>query len=120
MGQPQPKQLQIASRLCEVAAVHNAVVREVEACGHGPDAQFAVRLGLDEAIANAIHLGNCDDPAKSVTVRYWVTENQVQVSICDEGEGFNPALVPDPTLPENLIKPNGRDAIEDLLRRSFQ
>ena len=63
---------------------------------------------MDEALANAIHHGNGNDPTKEVTVEYTVTADNVRIQVCDEGNGFNPTDVPDPTLPENLCKPNGR------------
>ena len=108
MGQPQSKKLEVPSVLAAVATVQKAVISEVEACGHGPETRFAVRLALDEAMANAIHHGNRDDSSKVVTIEYRVTPDRVQVSVCDEGNGFNPGRIPDPTLSENLIKPNGR------------
>ena len=108
MGPSQSKKLHISSRLSEVASVQKAVVRQMEAIGNGPEVQFAVRLALDEALANAIHHGNRDDPTKRVTVTYRVTPAQVRISVLDEGRGFDPSLVPDPRLSENLCKPNGR------------
>ena len=108
MGQPQPKRLVVCSRLEEVAKVQQAVGCDVEAVGHAPGTQFAVRLALDEAMANAIHHGNSDDPNKHVTVEYSVTRQRIQISVTDEGNGFDPNAVPDPTLHENICKPNGR------------
>jgi len=108
MGQPLPKKLQIPSVLDAVATVQKAVICDVDACGHAADMRFAVRLALDEALANAIHHGNGDDSSKTVTVDYHVTPDRVQITVCDEGAGFNPGRVPDPTLPENLVKPSGR------------
>lgn len=108
MGQTQSQTIRVPSRLDQVASVQKAIVGHVCASGHGPDTQFAVRLALDEALANAIHHGNGNDPTKEVTVEYTVTADDVRIQVCDEGNGFNPTNVPDPTLPENLCKPNGR------------
>lgn len=108
MGQPQPKKLEIPSVLSAVATVQTAVIGDVDACGHVPETRFAIRLALDEALANAIHHGNGDDSSKTVKVEYHVTPDRVQVSVCDEGVGFDPNQVPDPTRSENLVKPNGR------------
>ena len=108
MGQTRYKKMVLESRLAVVAQVQDTVGEALVECGHGDDARFAVRLALDEALANAIHHGNGDDPAKRVTVAFKITPEQVEISICDEGGGFRPGTVPDPTLPDNLCKPNGR------------
>jgi len=70
---------------------------------------FAVRLAIEEAITNAfVHghsqLGN-DVP---VTVEYKVSKGDIQIAIEDQGPGFTPEALPDPTLVENLSKPFGR------------
>ena len=39
------------------------------------------------------------------------------IEVEDEGRGFDPSHVPDPTLPENLERPNGRGLL--LMRRSM-
>ncbi len=108
MAPPQTKTLTVPSKLADVAGVQKAILDDVLACGHSQDTRFAVRLALDEALANAIHHGNQDDPARRVTVTYGVSSQRVQISVCDEGGGFDPSGVPDPRLPENLVKPNGR------------
>ena len=52
--------------------------------------------------------GNAEDPNKTVTVRYEVTPHEIHLSIEDEGSGFDPGSVPDPTEDENLEIPSGR------------
>ena len=69
---------------------------------------FGVQLALEEAINNAIRHGNRSDPAKSVRVAYHVDTDQVWLEVEDEGDGFEPAAIPDPTLEENLDQPGGR------------
>lgn len=76
--------------------------------GYNGHDQFAVKLALEEALANAIKHGNQSDPTKQVTLEFTIDEQQISISISDEGPGFNPADVPDPTLDENLEKPYGR------------
>ncbi len=101
-------QLTITSEASQVQRVHDAVMPQVAARGYSADAQFAIRLALDEALANAICHGNCQDPCKHIRVEWEVSDETVRISICDEGCGFEPRHVPDPTLQENLEKPNGR------------
>ena len=102
------KKLTIASRTSEAGKVHEAVLPELIAHGFGPDAQFAVRLALDEALANAIFHGNQQDPQKHVVVECSIADDRVTISVKDQGAGFSPSQVPDPTLDENLEKLHGR------------
>ncbi len=69
---------------------------------------FAVQLATAEALANAIRHGNREQPGKVVHLRYLVLTDHVWVEVEDEGRGFNPADVPDPTRLENLRRPGGR------------
>jgi serine/threonine-protein kinase RsbW len=66
------------------------------------------RVGVSEALANAMIYGNGRDPALRVRVEVELEADQVAVVVRDEGEGFDPGAVPDPTLPENLEEPGGR------------
>jgi serine/threonine-protein kinase RsbW len=66
------------------------------------------RVGLTEALANAILYGNRGDPSKSIRVEVALEESHISLSVIDEGNGFDPDSVPDPTLPENLERPGGR------------
>ncbi len=79
---------------------------------HGTDCGerdlFSIKLALEEALVNAIKHGNQLDPAKSVHIEYGVWKDRFEILIQDEGPGFNPADVPDPTAIENLDRPCGR------------
>lgn len=77
---------------------------------------FGVRLSMEEALVNAIKHGNRMDPEKLVHVRYRITDEHFEIEIEDEGAGFHPDDVPDPTAPENLERPCGRGL---LLMRSY-
>ena len=77
---------------------------------------FGVRLSLEEALVNAIKHGNGLDRSKNVHVRFTVNQDHLLVEIEDEGPGFRPEDVPDPTAPENLERPCGRGL---LLMRSY-
>lgn len=82
-----------------------------------PDSeQFGLRLALEEAIVNALRHGNQMDPSKSVRIACEFSPNCVRIEIEDEGAGYNPADVPDPTTDENLEKPSGRGL---MLMRAF-
>ena len=66
------------------------------------------RVGLTEALSNAMLYGNAGDPEKRVRVEVTVRVEEVAVRVTDQGAGFDPTMVPDPTLPDNIAKPGGR------------
>lgn len=61
-----------------------------------------------EAVTNAIKHGNRFDPTKFVFVDALVQGNVLEIYVKDEGTGFDFANLPDPTLPENILKFSGR------------
>lgn len=65
-------------------------------------------LSVSEASSNAMVHGNKLDPKKFVDIIVTVYEDKINVIIKDEGNGFDPNSVPDPTSPENLLKDSGR------------
>ena len=77
---------------------------------------FALKLAIEEAFANAVKHGNKLDPHKIVHVKYRITPRRVDVVIEDEGSGFNPASLPDPTSECNIEHTSGRGL---LLMRAF-
>ena len=70
--------------------------------------RFNLRTALAEALANAIAYGNHSNPRRVVRVRVEIAPDAVHLHVTDEGEGFDPARVPDPTLPERLEREDGR------------
>lgn len=77
---------------------------------------FGVRLSLEEAVVNAIKHGNRMEPDKQIFIACELTAEEITVVIEDQGEGFKPEDVPDPTADENLENPGGRGI---MLIRSF-
>lgn len=65
-------------------------------------------LSVSEAASNSIVHGNGANPAKKVTVSISVINNIFKVVFLDQGTGFDPDEVPDPTAPENILKDHGR------------
>lgn len=66
------------------------------------------RVGVAEALANAMLYGNRRDPRKCVRIDARFTFDKVTICVTDEGGGFDPADLPDPTLPLNRVRPRGR------------
>jgi serine/threonine-protein kinase RsbW len=68
-----------------------------------------ISIALREALANAIIHGNESDPGKRVLVRCYTHEDLgVLVAIRDEGKGFDPDEIPDPTHAERIHLHHGR------------
>jgi serine/threonine-protein kinase RsbW len=65
-------------------------------------------LAVQEGITNAMRHGNGMDSSKTVTVRFVPSQEQLEIQIVDQGRGVDLESVPDPNLPENLLKPCGR------------
>ena len=98
----------IHSDLGEAHVLAAQVEDALHACHYVEHDIFSIRLALEEALVNAIKHGNQLDPDKRVSVSYQISPERFDIRITDEGEGFNPEEVPDPTLPENIEKGCGR------------
>jgi len=98
----------IASSYDDAREVQRLIRDEVEKAGFDDDSQFAIKLALEEAIINAIKHGNKLDRTKQVHVEWKVTPQVAEITIEDEGPGFNRDSVPDPTKETNLEKLTGR------------
>lgn len=96
------------SHAAEVVPLVEQVLEEM--IDHSYSSRFCneLRLALEEALVNGLRHGNGGDPSKRVVLRYRVCAEEVLVEVEDEGPGFDPSAVPDPTVEENLLKPSGR------------
>ncbi len=106
----------LESRVDDIASVLTSVADVLALAGHAETVRFVVRAAMEEAHANAVEHGNRRDPQRCVTVDYAVAPSEVVVEVTDEGPGFDPQAVPDPTRPENVNIPSGRGI---MLMRSF-
>ncbi len=77
--------------------------------------RFNIRVALCEALANAILYGNRSDRSKLVHLVARYGRETVEIHVTDEGAGFDPDAVPDPPLPENIARVDGRGVF--LIRR---
>jgi serine/threonine-protein kinase RsbW len=84
------------------------VLTAMDITGYADETIRKMKIVLTELLVNSIVHGNGRDHTKKVVVGHVVDRKQVTVSILDEGAGFDPTTIPDPTLPENLEKPYGR------------
>jgi serine/threonine-protein kinase RsbW len=78
-----------------------------------------LRVGVTEALANAMLYGNGRDPRKRVLVEARMSVDAIVVRVTDEGRGFDPDALPDPTLPAHRTRPGGRGIflIRELMDR---
>lgn len=102
------QELVISNDLHAAADSERTIVDHVERHGFSSDATFAIRLAVEEALTNAIKHGNRNDPDRKVRIRYAVNASVAVICVRDEGPGFVPEAVPDPTSPDRLALPNGR------------
>jgi serine/threonine-protein kinase RsbW len=77
-------------------------------CDYARRFNLNFRVGLTEALSNAMLYGNASDPEKRVRVEVTIRVEEVAVRVTDQGVGFDPTTVPDPTLPDNISKSGGR------------
>ena len=67
-----------------------------------------ILVAVTEAVSNAIYHGNRLNPSKSINFFYENKDNNLCFTVEDQGSGYNPDTLPDPTDPQNLEVPHGR------------
>lgn len=100
--------LAIGSRLENIDLAQRVVEETLSGFDLPDEDAYAVGMAVREAVANAIRHGNQGDPAKRVVVSFGVEDSEIIVRVEDQGHGFDPGRVPDPTRSENLMRSNGR------------
>jgi serine/threonine-protein kinase RsbW len=102
------EQFILRNRRDDIEHIERLLIGAVEQRKYDKSSVFAIRLALEEALNNAFKHGNKGDPSKAVRVNCQVEDQSVIIDIQDEGEGFDPQSVPDPTEQENVEIPSGR------------
>lgn len=100
--------LVLASRFEHIEIAERALLDLVAQTDCSRDEQYWIVTALREAVANAVRHGNREQPDRKVRVDCTVDDRTVTIRVEDEGEGFDPSAVPDPTREENLLRPCGR------------
>jgi serine/threonine-protein kinase RsbW len=109
MSEPQQVEiLRIPSTLEELPSVDSAVERIAADMGFEESARADLGICVTEAASNAIVHAHRQQAALIVEIRFERFADRLRVQVRDHGAGFDPAIVPDPTLPENLLKVSGR------------
>jgi serine/threonine-protein kinase RsbW len=101
-------ELRLPSRLKAVDEAAAAVAEFMNRLGIPEDIAFGVDMAVREAVTNAVLHGNKLDDAKEVGLKLRNTSEVFEISVHDQGSGFDPNEVPDPTRDENILKTSGR------------
>jgi serine/threonine-protein kinase RsbW len=89
-------------------AVIESLIAAMEATGWTGRDLFHVQMAMEEAVVNAIEHGNRRDSSKQVHVLLYVFHDRAEMTITDQGGGFDHQNVADPTEEDRLDKPRGR------------
>ncbi len=92
------------------------VVQQLDGTDWTGKERFAINLALEEGLVNAVRHGNQSDLGKMVHFSCELTNDRFTCRIEDEGDGFDPEEVPDPTYEEHILIASGRGV---LLIRNF-
>jgi serine/threonine-protein kinase RsbW len=98
----------LESTLASVNKAEQAAAEIAAKSGFDEDEGSRIAMAVREATVNAVLHGNRYDTAKRVTVSFETTPEALTVAVRDEGTGLDPATLPNPLAPENLLKQSGR------------
>jgi serine/threonine-protein kinase RsbW len=98
----------IPSDLEQLEKVHEFIYSICQENQISDDDEFKINLAVSEAVSNSIIHGNRNEYEKNVEINFKLMDNEITISISDEGEGFDIESAPDPTTEENLLKESGR------------
>ncbi|AKQ47066.1 serine/threonine protein kinase [Rufibacter radiotolerans] len=100
--------IQIPSIIENIRIVESFIDNSREKFQIEDDIYGNIMVAVTESVNNAIRHGNKFDKDKNVYLSLFVEPNQLRFEIEDEGSGFDPNSLSDPTAPENLENPGGR------------
>lgn len=109
-------ELVLPSRIEAIAEAAAAAAKVVSRAGMGEDAAFGVDMAVREAVTNAVLHGNKQDETKEVWIKFKSSPEALEITVRDQGTGFDLESVPDPTAAQNIMKTSGRGI---LFMRNF-
>lgn len=101
-------ELRLPSRIEAVAEAAAAVSEFLNRLGIDEGVAFGVDMAVREAVTNAVLHGNKLDEAKIVDLKLKNSPEAFEIIVHDQGPGFNPNVIQDPTKEENILKSSGR------------
>ena len=102
------KKIRIESKLSNLRIVENTVDEITAELGISYNNYGKILITMLEAVNNAIIHGNKSSAKKFVDITIEFNKQKLKIKVKDEGNGFSPDKVPDPTIPENIEEVNGR------------
>ena len=96
------------STLDSVDSAEQTAGRLATAAGFDDDQIMQISMAVREATVNAVLHGNAYDVNKKVAIEFKQNGKDLVIIIRDQGKGLDPAKIPDPLAPENLLKTSGR------------
>jgi serine/threonine-protein kinase RsbW len=109
-------ELKLPSRIESIDEAAAAATDAARRLGFTEDALFGIELAVRESVTNAVLHGNKQDESKPVEVGLLFSNDVLTVTVRDQGKGFDPEKVADPTAEENILKASGRGI---LFMRNF-
>jgi serine/threonine-protein kinase RsbW len=101
-------EITVSSRFENIELVQVIAEHLCENAGLDEDGSHWIGMAVREAVANAIKHGNKLDAGKKVFATFELSGTALEITIMDQGEGFDPSNVSDPLNPQNLMKTSGR------------
>jgi serine/threonine-protein kinase RsbW len=101
-------ELRLPSRIEAVSEAAAAVSEFMSRLGIDERVAFGIDMAVREAVTNAVLHGNKLDEAKVVDLKLRNSPEAFEIIVHDQGPGFNPNDIPDPTKEENILKTSGR------------
>jgi serine/threonine-protein kinase RsbW len=102
------KKLKIESDIRNLNIVETTIDNITNEAGINQDSYGKILVAVLEAVNNAILHGNKSDNKKEVEIYFNIKAKDLDISVTDEGRGFDPGKVPDPTMPDTIELINGR------------
>jgi len=93
------------TQLPKVEKITNSIARRMKLNEEQID---NLSIAVTEAVGNAIVHGNKENPRKKIILEFHLRKNKINISVKDEGEGFEPKKLTNPLDPENIMKESGR------------
>jgi len=107
-GDSERIEITVSSRFENIELVQVIAEHLCENAGVDEDGSHWIGMAVREAVANAIKHGNKLDVSKKVFAVFELAGMELEITISDEGLGFDPEKVSDPLNPQNLMKTSGR------------
>ena len=100
--------MKIPSDLKYVRSASAKVIEALAPLALDESTMLDIKLAIEEAVTNAILHGNGSCQDLPVTITFSVNKKKLQITVADEGDGFDYRNLPEPTQDKNLVEPRGR------------